>query len=105
MRLRVVFGFVATHEVVWWKPITDFPNVIKYLGKNYEWVTYDDDPKKNVDYILTFSPLSSYDPNYSVECLDWKDVFKEDTGCDCGAKHSRSFPWDHMKMCRLWKPW
>ncbi len=105
MRLRVVFGFVGTHDVVWWKPLPDFPNIIKYLGKNYEWVTYDD-TTKDVDYVLTFSALSSYDLNYDVQCPDWKDLFKEDTGgCDCGAKHSKSFPWDHMRMCKLWKPW
>jgi hypothetical protein len=105
MRLRVIFGFIATKEVVWWLELDQFPNLIKYLGKNYECVTHDSDLAGKVDYVLTFSPLMSYDPNYDVFCPVWGEMFPPDTGgCECGAAFT-SFPWDHLRMCRLWKPW
>ena len=105
MRLRIHFGQHTTKEVTWNKSFNDFPNIINYLGRNYEWVTYDQDPNGNMDFIFHFSELPPYDPNYNVYCPYWDTLFPigEDT-CECGAKFS-SFEWDHMKFCRKWTPW
>lgn len=105
MRLRVIFGFAATKEVNWWQPLHNFPNIIQFNGRNYEWVTYDDDPSKQVDQVLQFSPLMSYDPNFNVACPIWEDLFPEgDDRCQCGAKYGL-VDWDHMRFCPKWKPW
>ena len=105
MRLRVHFGQLDTKEVTWDKSINDFPHIIKFLGRNYEWVTYDADNTGKVDMVLHFSELPTYDPNFNVYCPSWNDLFKDDWGvCDCGAKYS-SFPWDHMRFCSRHKPW
>ena len=105
MRLRVEFGSLDVKEVTWTKSLNDFPNIIKFLGRNYEWVTYDSDPTGKVDMILQFSELPTYDPNFGVYCPIWTDMFKEnDSTCDCGARFS-SFPWDHMRFCPKWTPW
>jgi hypothetical protein len=105
MRLKVIFGFINSKEVSWFQSLHNFPNIIKYLGVNYEWLTYDDDPTGKVDQVLTFSPLMSYDPNYDVACPLWSDLFPEGVdSCECGAGWS-SFSWDHMRMCKKWSPW
>lgn len=105
MRLKVQFGLADDKEVFWYKEVEDFPNLIKYLGKNYEWVMYDNDYTGKFDFVLIFSELQSYDPNYNVDCPKWSELFPEKTNaCDCGAKYC-SFPWDHMRYCPLWKPW
>jgi len=105
MRLRINFGFIDSKEVAWWKPLNEFPTVIRFLGRNYEWAVYDKDLTGKVDMILMFSEIPSYDPNFGVECDKWSDMFPENLdGCECGAKHS-SFPWDHMFMCKKWSKW
>ena len=105
MRLSVQFGTFDPKIVAWWDSFDNFPHIIKFLGRNYEWVTYDKDLTGNVDMIINYSELQSYDPNFSVACPLWTDMFKEDTGgCECGARFT-SFSWDHMKFCSKWKPW
>lgn len=105
MRLKINFGLIEVREVSWFQPLTSFPNIINYLGKNYEWVAFDTDPTGKVDQILIFSQLQTYDPNYNVVCPIWSEMFKDSFGaCECGANFT-SFPWDHMKFCQMWKKW
>lgn len=105
MRLRVDFGSAHSKEVEWDKKLEDFPKLISFLGKNYEWVIYGVDPSGKVDMILTFSKLGSHDPTYFAYAPAWDDLFPEpEVKCECGAAHS-SFSWDHMRMCPLWRPW
>lgn len=106
MRLRVKFGFIDTKDISWWNKIDDFPKIIKFLGRNYEWVYYDKDLSGTVDMVLHFSELPSYDPNYNVDCKTWNELFPEvlTYGCECGASHT-SFPTFHMFFCRLWRKW
>ena len=107
MRLKVQFGLIDSREVEWWQPIEDFPTIIKFLGKNYEWVVYSKDLTGKVDIVMTFSELPSYDLNYGVLCPVWEDMFgtnRTKKECECGAAFG-SFSWDHMRMCKLWKPW
>jgi len=105
MRLRVKLGSTDIKEVSWYRALEDFPKIIKYLGRNYEWVFYDIDPTGKVDHVLTFGILMPYDPRYGVACESWSDLFGSDFNtCDCGAAYT-SFSWDHMRMCRKWSPW
>lgn len=106
MRIRVRFGLIDDKEVLWYRPLDDFPHLIKYLNRNYEWITYDYDPTGKVDHILVYSEVPTYDPNFGVVCPSWQDLFKDTStnSCECGAKHT-SFPWDHMRLCRQWRPW
>ena len=66
--------------MAWWKPLDDFPHVIKFLGRNYEWAFYDKDLTGQVDMILIYSELPSYDPNYNVVCPVWTEMFPEGPG-------------------------
>jgi hypothetical protein len=105
MKLRVKLGSTDTKEVSWFKNLEDFPKLIKYLGRNYEWVFYDIDPTGKVDQVLTFSMLMTYNPNYGVTCDSWTDLFGVDLNvCECGAAFS-SFSWDHLRYCKKWSPW
>jgi len=105
MRLKVQFGFIDAKEVSWYDHIDNFPRIIKFLGRNYEWFMYDKDPSGKVDMILTFSEIPNYDPNYDVFCPEWNDLFgNKRLDCECGASYS-SFPWDHLRYCPLWSPW
>lgn len=105
MRLRVKFGLIDTKEITWYQPLDEFPKLINYLGRNYEWVFYDTDPTNQVDQILSFSELPSYDPSYSIDCKTWAELFGERTkDCECGAAHT-SFPTVHMFFCKLWRRW
>lgn len=105
MRIKVQFGNVDTKEISWHDNVMNFPQLIKYLGRNYEWAVYDKDLTGKVDWILIFGEVPSYDPNFYVDAPLWTDLFNEPVGgCECGARYS-SFPWDHFRYCRFWKPW
>lgn len=105
MRLKVKFGFIDTKEVSWYRPLEDFPHLIKFLNRNYEWILYDKDLTGKVDMILVYSELPTYDPNYNVSAPLWSDMFRDTyNACECGADFT-SFPWDHMKYCRKWSKW
>lgn len=105
MRLKVQFGFIDSREVSWWGIVEDFPHLIKFLGRNYEWVYYDKDLTGKVDMVLIYSEVQSHEPNYNKSCPLWNDMFPNpEDGCECGAKFT-SFSFDHMRYCRLWSPW
>lgn len=103
MRLKVNFGLIEARQIEWWQPLSNFPTIVKFLNRNYEWVTWDSDLTGKVDYILTFSELQTYDPNYGVVCQVWSDLFKDEVnGCECGAKSPQD---GHMFFCKLWRKW
>ncbi len=103
MKIRVQFGLVDTKEVVWWRELDNFPKLIKFSGKNFEWVFYDKDPAGKVDHVLTFAELSSYDPNYLTFCYTWAELFGEKSnGCECGSKYDKNSPDGHFFYCKMW---
>jgi len=106
MRLKVKFGLIDDREIYWYRPVEDFPHLIKFLGRNYEWFMYDTDKTGAVDMILIYSELPSYDPNYNVDCLTWKEIAGDinRNECECGAKFT-SFSWAHMFYCTKWTKW
>jgi hypothetical protein len=104
MRLRVDFG---THgkrrEIVWWQPLEDFPKLFQFEGKKWEWFMYDADKSGHVDFILTYSELPSYDPNFYADMDDFDEKFGHRLDpCQCGAKYT-SFPQIHLFFCPQWK--
>ena len=102
MRLRIQFGLIDTKEVFWWQEVLDFPKLIKFCGRNFEWVFYGTDDTNAVDYVLTFSDLPSYHSEYHTDCVRWTDLFPEHVGgCECGSKYDRNGP-THMFYCLMW---
>ena len=94
-------------DVNWWNEVTEFHQLVIHNNSKWEFVAYQPDPSKQVDWILIFTPVPSYDPNY--QATTYVDVDKilhnlGGNGCECGASFS-SFGWDHMRFCKLWKPW
>lgn len=105
MRIRVRFGQDNQEETDWHKNLDDFPKLLIYKNKKYDWVFYDKDETSKVDIILLFTEVPNYDPNFYVDCSSWENLFSgSQPGCECGARFS-SFDFDHMRMCKLWKPW
>ena len=107
LKLKVNFGEYASRETTWEKDLMDFPKLIRMYGYNYEWVMYQKDDTSLYDYILHFTKLGSHDSDYhNEEIRTWYDLFVAGGGyvCECGAIHS-SFPWDHLRYCKLWRPW
>jgi hypothetical protein len=107
MKIRVNFGLSGSiKDVSWYQPVEDFPKFVEFAKKKWEWFFYDKDQSGQFDYVLTFSEIPSYDPNYNTAIPTWEDLFwhQKSYQCECGAAYS-SFPWDHMKLCKLWKPW
>ena len=100
MKLKVRFEYI-TKEVNWWRNVDDFPKLINFMGKNHKYIGARLDTNNNKDE-LVFSPTSSWDPEHTVVCSTWLDLFPEiPTGCECGAAYT-SFPKHHMFFCRLW---
>ncbi len=107
MRITIRFGFDHKKEVSWYQDIMDFPKLMKFNGKRWEWFSYQKDPNSSWnDYELTFSELPVYDPSYYSDMKSFEEMFEgaKGDGCECGAAFS-SFKWDHMRLCKLWKPW
>jgi hypothetical protein len=105
MKLRIKFGMIDEKVISWYDIVENFPKLINYLSKNYEWVFYDKDTSGASDMILIFSELHSYDPDYTTTCPKWSDLFNNSvTGCQCGADKT-SFPFAHMFYCPKWTKW
>jgi hypothetical protein len=108
MYLTVTFGLDGpTRQVSWDQPVDKFPKLLRYGGKKWEWVAYDQDPTNKSAYVLLFSELPTYDPSYYVDMEDFEEKFfgYVAEGCSCGAIHSRSFPFDHMRYCVKHTKW
>lgn len=104
MRLRIEFGIKgAIREVNWWKPIEDFPTIVKHNGVNWSWFMYEADLSGNVDWILRYSQIPSYDAEsrFIAPTLDEIVGASVDNSCQCGAIYT-SFPNHHMFFCPQW---
>lgn len=104
MRLRIDFGLNGKRrEISWWQPLEDFPHHFIFEGKKWGWFMYDEDKTKYVDYILTYSEIPAYDPDWHITMDDFDAKFghRVDTRCECGAKYT-SFPQIHLFFCPMW---
>jgi len=91
-------------EVSWDKSLDEFPKLFQFDGNKWEWFAYEHDPTGKVSYILIFSKLPTYDPNYSLPMPKFDAMFTNvlNESCECGAKHT-SFPQIHMMFCPKWR--
>lgn len=105
MKIKFKFGIGEPSKTAnWWGGhITSFHKLIIYKGKKYEFVMYDSDDTKQVDYICAFSPLHSYDPAWHADTFQDIDSMFDDVwgNCECGAAYT-SFPNHHMFFCKKW---
>jgi hypothetical protein len=105
MKLSLHFGMAEPpREANWWQPVTSFPTLILYKGKKWEFVMWKEDPAKKVDYILYFSPVATYDPNWhatTYESVDGYLIMGFGPQCECGSIYT-SFPQFHMFFCPKW---
>jgi hypothetical protein len=104
MKLILKFGLTGTTKQVYWgKDLMDFPKLIRFDGKRWEWSMYDG--SYQAGYELIFGPIPTYDPNNYADMPSYEEMFElGKDGCVCGA-HFSSFKWDHLRYCGLWKPW
>lgn len=81
----------------------DFPHHFIFEGKKWHWVMYDHDASGHVDFILTYSEMQSYDPDWYIDMEDFDQKFGHRLDqCQCGAKYT-SFPQAHMYFCPQWR--
>jgi hypothetical protein len=105
MVFLIKFGTDGDQFILEWdKQLLDFPQYVKYKNKKWEWLMYDEDETSYTDYILTYTEMNHHDPAWGTEMIDFENLLYDKATCECGAKHT-SFEWDHMKMCKLWRPW
>lgn len=99
MHLLINFGLhIEKRQVSWWKPLEDFPKLIKFNGKCWEWLMYDKNPDQSHDYKLVFSEISPLNPAYHQKMVSYEDLFDFGVKCQCGAAFT-SFPSVHMFYC------
>lgn len=110
MKLSLIFHD-QEHVVEWDKDLHDFPKVVQYDKKYWEWICWDKDPKGLVDQVLTFGttreeslPVNMFGVLFPVPNIE--EMFQLNTNpnavCECGAKFS-SFPDHHMLKCPKWR--
>jgi hypothetical protein len=109
MKLSLVFDENDRHTVEWDKDLSDFPNVVKYDGKYWQWGMWDDDQFGLVHKVLYFGkmkeealPMDMF--GFVMPVPDLHEMFnikKYLEPCGCGAKFS-SFPNHHMIKCPRW---
>lgn len=105
MRLRLQFGLnEPLKEINWWKGVKEFPNLVIYKDKKWEFFAYDKDPSNLVDYHCVFSEVPTYDPNWHAtvyENIDYLLGSSIKGECECGAVHTE-FPQIHLSFCPKW---
>jgi hypothetical protein len=108
MKLKLQFGLnEPAREVNWWQQVTDFPHLVLYKNKKWQFEMYGPDQTNQVDQICYFSEVASYDPNwYATTYQDISGWLDNGYGakCECGAIYT-SFPQAHMFFCPKWSKW
>ena len=84
MRLVISFGLTTKKEVDWHRDVMDFPKLLRFQGKKWEWAMYNGSGQ---NYELTFSLLSSYDSTFNMDMPSFEDLFEYGSynKCECGA--------------------
>lgn len=107
MNLHICVAFAQDLQYISWdKDLNDFPKVLNFDDKNWEWVMYELGPQPAYDYTVRFVPISESDYRHSSWApkfvdLKWGDGPQKDP-CECGAKHT-SFKNHHMFYCPEYK--
>lgn len=100
MKLKLLFG---TDELsyAWFQQISDFPYLVLFKGKKWEFIFHNEDDQNQFDRIFYFAQVKSYDPNWYATVyhdLD-KEIYSRLT-CECGSdKHGFA---GHAQWCPKW---
>ena len=63
MKLKLQFGLAEPARLVnWWQTITDFPTLVLYKNKKWEFVMYGPDQTRQVEHICYFSEIATTNP-------------------------------------------
>jgi len=108
MKLALTLG-EKQYTVSWDKDLSDFPHVVKYDSRYWEWMCWDKDPNGLVDQVLMFGEtkesalaVDMYGNMFPVPDLVLMfDLNGDQEPCSCGAKFT-SFPSHHMIKCSKW---
>ena len=99
MKLGLQFGAFEPQRIVnWSSPIKDFPSLVIYKDKKWEFVIYDLDQTGQTSWICNFSEVQSYDPNYYATTYVNVEYMFTTAGCQCGSAHGGG----HMFFCPKW---
>jgi hypothetical protein len=92
VRLKLKFGIDATPiQCDWQKKILDFPKVVSYNFRNWEWIVYNDvGTIAGTMYELIFGELKIYDPRAIEDHPTLAEIIGEsnDGKCDCGGDNN-----------------
>jgi hypothetical protein len=104
MRLKLYFlPDKVPIQMDWNKPVLDFPKVVNYKYRNWEWFMYNQVSSASLEFELNFSELKSYDPR-ALECHPTLSEIMDEASryvCDCGADKNRDTG-GHWKFCKLY---
>lgn len=108
MKLSLILN-EKQYTVTWDKDLSDFPHVVQYDKKYWEWLCWDRDPNGLVDQVLTFGvtresalPVNMFGVLFPVpDLVAMFHLETIDAPCECGAKFT-SFPDHHMVKCPKW---
>lgn len=103
MKVRVVFGFAGEEfEFGWFRPLLDFPQLLRFKGDTWEFTMHSDDHRGKVDKVLHFAKCYNVHKHIVANAPDFEQHFgallKKKGNCECGA-HFTSFPQIHMQFC------
>lgn len=108
MKLSLILGDVQK-TIEWNRDLSDFPHVVKFGDKYWQWVSWDDDPAGLVHKVLFFGTMREEALAIDIHGVpfpvpDLQQMFNFGTdglACECGAKFT-SFPGHHMVSCPKW---
>lgn len=100
MKLRLQFDG-KIKEVDWWKDLMDFPRVVELDGNKWEWIMFDADADKHVEYNLMFGKVMNYnrESDLPIPSIDLMFGGYRQNICECGAAYDQSFPNVHLSYC------
>ena len=105
LKLQLQFGIPGGRKknIEWKKELKEFPKIVKFEGKRWEWIMYDKSKTGN-DYDLAFGRISDETDlgGLPVPCIE--EMFPDGWAakCECGAIYT-SFPEEHMFFCPKWR--
>jgi hypothetical protein len=105
MRLKLYFLPDQTPiQMDWNKKVLDFPKIVNYKYRNWEWFMYNPLDSAGTEWELKFTELKIYDPR-ALECHPTLSEVMDDAAsykCDCGAEKNPDTG-GHWQFCKLYK--
>src|ERR1700686_5166573 len=87
MRLLIIFGSGDSQEIDWDKTIKDFPTMLDYVGRKWQFVMYQDGHNSKTDLECFFSEIQPDHRDYGRPSSSFYELTNQKIGeCECGAK-------------------